>query len=267
MDFRIGEVEIDLPVGSITRHLPLAGDGLAVVADPPDEALIEVRRLPPHFPDSTGEARLVDAPLVARVVVENRAFVARRVAADQQGAVREHVALFARLEAEKLAVLGGPDRSAPAALRVLLALHHPFADEWVQLLQSFVQLPAFIFSSSSLSRSIDSLAPSSIPEATMPSRSITDSKTWWVRSLVLLPTASKVAVSSATWPGTPSYSKVLQIRSGVATSWFTPRNACRPPSAATWTTRHEPPGRESNLSILTSYWRGPHHCTNSSGSV
>src|SRR6266702_3128346 len=215
MDFRIGEVEIDLPVGSITRHLRLAGDGLAVVADPPDEALVEVRRLPPHFPDSTGDARLADAPLVARVVVENRAFVARRV----------------------------------------------------ELLQSFVHLPAFIFSSSSLSRSIDSLAPCSIPEATMPSRSITDSKTWWVRSLVLLPTASKVAVSSATWPGTPSYSKVRQILSGEATSWFTPRNACWPPSAATWTTRHEPPGRDSYLSILTSYRRGPHHCTNSCGSV
>src|SRR5207302_2037747 len=43
---------------------------------------------------------------------------------------------------------------------------------------SWCHFPVFILSSSSPSRSIDSLAPSSMPEATIPSRSITDSKTW-----------------------------------------------------------------------------------------
>ena len=31
-------------------------------------------------------------------------------------------------------------------------------------------------------------------------------------------------------------------------SWLTPRNPCRLPSSPTWTTRHSPPGLESNLS-------------------
>src|SRR6266550_8088159 len=258
MDFRIREVEIDLPVGFITRHLPLAGDGLAVVADPPDEPLVEFRRLA-HSPGSSGDGRPVDPAHLARVVIEDCAFVALVVASDQQRAVRKTCVLLCRFEAEKLAVLGGPDRRAAAALRELLARHVPIAEEHVEQLQPVGHLPAFILSRSSLSRSIDSLAPSSIPEATMPSRSITVSKTWCVRSLVLLPTASNVAVSSATCPGTPSYSNVRQIRSGATRSWLTPRNACWPPSAATWMTRHEPPGRDSNLSILTWYWRGPHH--------
>src|SRR2546423_1232774 len=101
------------------------------------------------------------------------------------------LARFARLEAEKLAILRRPDRCAAAAQRVLLTLHHPLADERVQLLQSFVHLPAFILSRSSRSRSIDSSAPSCMPDATMPSRSITDWKTVCSTTRVVLPTASK----------------------------------------------------------------------------
>src|SRR5712691_6713763 len=115
-----------------------------------------------------------------------------------------------------------------------------------------LHLPDFIVSSSSASRSIDSSAPSCMPEATMPSRSITDWNTWCATSLVLLPNGSNVAVCRATCPGTPSYSNVAQIRSGATTSWLTPWNPCSDPSAPRCTTLHSPPGRESNLSILTS---------------
>src|SRR5260370_4515141 len=111
--------------------------------------------------------------------------------------------------------------------------------------------------------------PGCYPEkrARLPCGSMTDWKTICATSLVLLPIGSNVAVCSATWPGTPSNSKVAQIRSGATTSWLTPRNPYSAPSAPLWITRHSPPRRESNLSILISSRRGPHHCANSFGSV
>src|SRR5258708_11991844 len=65
-------------------------------------------------------------------------------------------------------------------------------------------LPDFSESSSSARRSIDSLAPSSIPEATMPSRSMTDSNTVCATTLLLFPNASKVPTLTPPWPRPPS---------------------------------------------------------------
>src|SRR4029077_14338422 len=78
----------------------------------------------------------------------------------------------------------------------------------------FGHFPDLSESRSSARRSMDSFEPSCIPEATMPSRSMTDWNTIWATSRVLLPRSSKVAVCRATWPGTPSYSNVATILSG-----------------------------------------------------
>src|SRR5207245_5546217 len=124
---------------------------------------------------------------------------ARIVAADDLRGLRESLVLDARFDPQKLAVLGGRDPHVAAPLRVFLAARGPLADECGQLLQPAAHCPAFILSRSSARRSIDSLAPDSMPDATMPSRSITDWKTWCATSFVLLPRGSNVAVCSATW--------------------------------------------------------------------
>src|SRR5437879_11103949 len=82
----------------------------------------------------------------------------------------------------------------------------------------FVHLPAFILSSSSARRSIDSSAPSCMPDATMPSRSLTVSKTRRAVIWVLLPSASNLAVCSVTCPVKPSYGNVAQMRTGATTA-------------------------------------------------
>src|SRR5215204_6565225 len=63
-------------------------------------------------------------------------------------------------------------------------------------------------SSSSARRSQDSIAPDSIPDSSIPSRSSIDSNSE-VEKIVVLPSCSvNVTVSTTMWPGMPSNSKV-----------------------------------------------------------
>src|SRR5690606_8014474 len=124
------------------------------------------------------------------------------------------------------------------------------------------------FSTSAARRSMLSRAPSSMPDSVMASRSATDWKTEVATYRVFAPsTSSSTAVSSETWPGIPSYSKVCTIRSGAATSWKIPRNAYSSPWSPWWVIRQEPPGRASRCSTTVRYSFGPHHCASRSGSV
>src|SRR5437762_9282610 len=142
--------------------------------------------------------------------------------------------------------LGEGHGRVTATLRECLALDDPIADHDLELFETS-HLPDLIFSSNSARRSIDSSAPSCMPEATMPSRSITDWNTLCSTTRVLLPRASKVDVCNSTCPGTPSYSNVAQMRSGATTSWLTPRKMCSLPSSPMLLIRHEPPACGSNL--------------------
>src|SRR3989475_10956454 len=119
----------------------------------------------------------------------------------------------------------------------------------------------------SVNRSIVSAAPSSIPDASIPSRSSTLWNTELCVSFVLPPASSKIAVSTRTWPGSPSYSTVPTSRLGGSTSRYSPWTPNSFPSASRWTSRQRPPGRTSILSTTVEYRRGPHHLGISLGSV
>ena len=86
-------------------------------------------------------------------------------------------------------------------------------------------------------------------------------------TLVLPPCSSNVTVSSDTWPGAPSNSKVQTSRSGGTISRYTPRNANSAPSAPRLTKRHAPPGLTSIWSTVVVRRRGPHQRGIESGSV
>src|SRR2546422_10510870 len=116
----------------------------------------------------------------------------------------------------------------------------------------------FISCTSSVKRSIVSRAPSSIPDATIPSRSSTVAKrAFWV-TLVFWPTSSNTALSTRTCPGIPSNSKVSTIRSKGTTSRYSPWKPYSFPSASRWTNRQVPPGRTSIFSTTVVYFLGPH---------
>src|SRR5437867_985494 len=133
---------------------------------------------------------------------------------------------------------------------------------------AFAGVPRFCISvTSSVNRSIVSAAPSSIPDASIPSRSSAFWKTELCVSFVLPPTSSKVAVSTRTCPGIPSYSKVPTSRLGGTTSRYSPWNPYSFPSASRCTNRQRPPGRTSILSTTVEYRLGPHHLGISFGSV
>src|SRR6267378_2874011 len=116
----------------------------------------------------------------------------------------------------------------------------------------------FDCSTNSPNRSIVSRAPSSIPEASIPSRSSTVAKTDFCVTFVLPRISSKTADSVRTCPGIPSNSKVSTIRSGGATSRYSPWKPNSFPSASRWTNRHVPPGRTSIFSTTVEYFLGPH---------
>src|SRR5256712_4861877 len=119
----------------------------------------------------------------------------------------------------------------------------------------------------SVNRSIVSAAPSSIPDASIPSRSSEFWNSELCVSFVLPRISSKVAVSARTWPGIPSYSNVPTSRLGGSTSRYSPWNPTSFPSASRWTNRQRPPGRTSILSTVVEYRLGPHHLGISLGSV
>src|SRR5947207_11381599 len=79
--------------------------------------------------------------------------------------------------------------------------------------------------------------------------------------------SSNVALSTRTWPGIPSYSKVSTIRLGGTTSLYSPWNPYTLPSASRWMNRQVPPGRTSIFSTVVVYLLGPHHRGISFGSV
>src|SRR6266540_2428030 len=99
-----------------------------------------------------------------------------------------------------------------------------------------------------------------MPDWSIPSRSSTVSKTAVAVSVVFPSCSSNVAVSTETWPGTPSHSNVHTIRSGRTISRNSPRNPGISPSGPRWTIRHAPPGRKSISQLLNSYFLGPHQC-------
>src|SRR5437879_821352 len=124
---------------------------------------------------------------------------------------------------------------------------------------AFAGVPRFCISvTSSVNRSIVSAAPSSMPDASIPSRSSAFWKTELCVSFVLPPTSSKVAVSTRTCPGIPSYSKVPTSRLGGSTSRYSPWNPYSFPSASRWTNRQVPPGRTSIFTTTVEYFLGPH---------
>src|SRR5919204_362495 len=110
---------------------------------------------------------------------------------------------------------------------------------------------------SSARRSHVSRAPVSMPEATMPSRSSRVSNWDVTVTLVLPPTSSKVAVSREMWPGIPSNSNVVTIRSAGTISRISPRNAYSDPSVSRLTYRHLPPFRTSIRSTRVVWARVP----------
>ena len=133
---------------------------------------------------------------------------------------------------------------------------------------AFAGAPGFCISvTSSVNRSIVSAAPSSMPDASIPSRSSAFWNSELCVSFVLPRISSKVAVSTNTWPGIPSYSKVPTSRLGGTTSRYSPWNPNSFPSASRWTNRQRPPGRTSILSTMVEYRLGPHHLGISFGSV
>ena len=95
----------------------------------------------------------------------------------------------------------------------------------------------------------------------MPSRSSFESKSEWAISFVLPPPrSSSVSVSTETWPGMPSHSKVQTIRSGGTISRYSPRKPCSStPSGPLCRKRYLPPGRKSISHFASEYFRGPHH--------
>src|SRR5438067_11934425 len=127
--FRVREVEVDFPGAAIFRFLPLAGDRLAVGADLADETLIESGRVSPRPPFPVCDPHLIDAVNPARIEVEGSAVLALIVAADDLEAPRKALVFHLRVDAQELAVLGGPHRGPAAALRVLLARCSPVADQ------------------------------------------------------------------------------------------------------------------------------------------
>src|SRR5437867_11760539 len=106
-----------------------------------------------------------------------------------------------------------------------------------------------------------------MPDASIPSRSSAFWNSELCVSFVLPPISSKVAVSTNTWPGIPSYSNVPTSRLGGTTSRYSPWNPNSFPSASRWTNRQRPPGRTSILSTTVEYRLGPHHLGISVGSV
>src|SRR6266566_280563 len=125
---------------------------------------------------------------------------------------------------------------------------------------SFFGRASLFFGSStnSAKRSIVSRAPSSIPEASIPSRSSTVAKTDFCVTFVLPRMSSNTALSTRTRPGIPSNSKVSTIRSKGTTSRYSPWKPYSFPSASRWTNRQVPPGRTSIFSTTVEYFLGPH---------